>query len=245
MNKLHPFIAGCLGGTSPFLLGFARQALGRADVVGDPLYADPGAWVAAVITGLVCGAFVVYYHKETDTKKAWLLGAAAPGLVMSFFQASPGAVVGDQHQAQAPGQHASAGRLVGTLYAQPRQLAAVREAVAVQVADSLRARVMIVSAVTVNGADLVAVLPASGGPAREVVGHLEGRGGTLSIPRATRELYAVVAGVRSGRVQLPVQAADSIVVQIEVKGRSFGAGFVRAFGVRNDPVQVALRVVAN
>lgn len=243
MSKISVLMAGGFGGIAPSLVAAANQARVGPGSEGY-LFVELPFWVGALASALL-GALLVYFYKESSTRKAVALGAAAPSLILGFAGGLPAP------QATEHSQTAMAGWVVGVAEAMlpPRAWTPPKPATG----DSLWIRIDGLATAGTKPANIVAVYPVSGAAQpgqvpEEITLHLAPRDTLVSVPRSFRsrpllEVYMTVGGAATGHIAVVHAVKDTLHVNLEVSERSFLSSFGRAFGFRSAPVSAVLKVM--
>lgn len=233
---------GLAGGAIPYLLGMAHEAVsGRAG--GDIfLYQNPGYWLGTLLFGLI-GAVVVYFFGESDRRKAFVMGAAAPGLVLGLAQ-------GGSQEATALGPAraetlAAASWLISDAMAQP----APAQDTSSRRRDTLWVRVIGLDSVLRARTSLVTVGThlATGSPRSQDLHALplpDQPAAYLPVPRTARGVFLTVGDARTDTVTVSGILGDTLTLRLDVKDQRFLSGFARVFGVRSvAPLEPRVTVV--
>ena len=226
MKRLDILLGGLFGGAAPYLLGMANDAFHTPTVGQIPFYGSLGYWVGTALFGII-GAAVAYFMEQTDRKKAFAMGAAAPGIVLGLMQGSSSGS-GSALSSLTPATH-SQRQFVSVAFA--REIG-VLEPRSVQGHDTLRVRISGIGPALARYRSVGFIVTTPGEDIKSAKYASLARDSLVAIPRGN-VVYLVVGGVTSDPLDLSHVNRDTIAVALTVIDQGFVSGLARTFGLRS------------
>lgn len=224
MQHRDVVLGGFFGGAAPYLLGMAHNALAATAQGESHLFLNLGYWVGTLLFGVI-GAAVAYYLEQVDRKKAFAMGAAAPGIVLGLMQ---GAKSNDVSGITAPPTSSvDISWLVPSAFAAPAPIY-------VQQGDALSLTLTGVEPAVARYGSVGLLIANSGEDLTAAKYTAFGRDSTIAVHhgRALRA-YVLVGGVRSDPIDLSKAPSNAVTLTISVKRQGFVSGLAQSLGIRS------------
>jgi len=222
MQRGDVVVGGFLGGAVPYLLGMAHDALVGSAQGESHLYASTGYWVGTLLFGVI-GAVVAYYLEQGDRKKAFAMGAAAPGIVLGLMQGAH--TNGSALPAQS--QPTALSWFVPSAFAAPAP-------VHVQQGDMLMVTLTGVGPALARYGSVGLLIANAGQDLTAAKYTAFGRDSTIAVDHGrSLRAYVLVGGVTSEPVDLSKATSIAVTLTVSVRNQSFLSGLAKTLGIRS------------